>query len=257
MRSHRRHPDDRGDAAPADLTGGHVEKIVTVLWRPADTTKQEFADGLLGRAAPRLVELGAGMLRVCVEDDHVDGDALRMNPRPPPKAALVSYWVECSEDRGPFEEVLAESAEDLASFLVVESRPIVNTTHLVGPGERTPGMVQVTGIVAKEGLAHDEFIRIWQEEQRPCAIETQSTFQYIRNEIVRPLTGSAPPWAAIVEESFPIEAMNDPRVFFDAVGDDMRFQANVTRMVETVAKMLEMDRTDVTITSEYVFERRD
>ena len=137
----------------------------------------------------------------------------------------------------------------------MESRPIVNDEFVVGAGERTPGMVQVTGIVRKQGLPYEEFIRIWQEEQRPCAIETQSTFQYVRNEIVRPLSGSAPPWAAIVEEAFPLAAMHDPYVFFDAVGDDAKFQANIGRMVDTVAKMLEMDQTDVTITSEYVFER--
>lgn len=39
--------------------------------------------------------------------------------------------------------------------------------------------------------------------------------------------------------------MNDPYVFFDAVGDDDRFQANIGRMVDTVAKVLEMDQTDV------------
>jgi hypothetical protein len=232
-----------------------VEKIVTVLWKPAEMGKQEFADALLHNAAPEMIGLGAHRLKVCVEDDHVDGDALRMNPAPPPKSAMVSYWVECSEDRGPLEAVLARHAASLASFLVVESQPIVNTEHIAAPGERTPGMVQVTGIVRKAGLDYDEFIRIWQEEQRPCAIETQSTFQYVRNEIVRPLSGSAPPWAAIVEEAFPIEAMSDPYVFFDAVGDDEKFSANIGRMVDTVARMLEMDQTDVTITSEYVFER--
>lgn len=232
-----------------------MEKVVAVLWKPAGLGKQEFADALLRDAAPRLLELGARKLEVCVEDDHVDGDALRMNPQPPPKSAMVSYWIECHEDRGPFEQVLAGHADDLASFLVVESRPIVNTEHVVAPGERTPGIVQVSCIVPKEGLPHDEFIRIWQDEQRPCAIETQSTFQYVRNEVVRPLTGSAPPWAAIVEEAFPIEAMHDPHVFFDAVGDEEKFRANVQRMVETVQKMLALDETDVTITSEYVFER--
>jgi hypothetical protein len=232
-----------------------VEKIVTVLWKPDESSKQEFADALLQDAVASMVDLGARKLKVCVEDDYVDGDALRMNPAPPPKSAMVSYWVECSEDRGPVEAVLAAHAADLASFLVVESQPIVNTEHVAAPGERTPGIVQVTGIVRKDGLDRDEFIRIWQEEQRPCAIETQSTFQYVRNEIVRQLSGSARPWAAIVEEAFPLEAMNDPYVFFDAVGDDDRFQSNIGRMVETVAKMLEMDQTDVTITSEYVFER--
>ena len=232
-----------------------MEKIVTVLWKPEASTKQEFADALLHDAAGRMVDLGARKLKICVEDDDVDGDALRMNPTPPPKSAMVSYWVECSEDRGPIEAVLAAPSADLAAFLVVESRPIVNTDHVAPLGERTPGMVQVTGIVRKDGLDYDEFIRIWQQEQRPCAIETQSTFQYVRNEIVRQLTGPALAWAAIVEEAFPLEAMNDPYVFFDAVGDDDRFQANIGRMVDTVAKMLEMDQTDVTITSEYVFER--
>ncbi|MEZ5244519.1 MAG: EthD domain-containing protein [Acidimicrobiales bacterium] len=232
-----------------------MEKIVTVLWKPDGMSKQEFADVLLHDAAPEMVGLGARKLKVCVEDDHVDGDALRMNAAPPPKSGIVSYWVECSEDRGPIEAVLSPRVASLASFLVVESRPIVNTESVAALGERTPGMVQVTGIVRKEGLDYDEFIRIWQEEQRPCAIETQSTFQYVRNEIVRPLSGSAPPWAAIVEESFPIEAMSDPYVFFDAVGDDEKFSSNIGRMVDTVAKMLEMDQTDVTITSEYVFER--
>lgn len=232
-----------------------MEKIVTVLWKPDGVGKQAFADSLLHEVAPAMIGLGARRLKVCVEDDHVDGDALRMNATPPPKSGMVSYWVECSEDRGPIEAVVAERVATLASFLVVESRPIVNDEFVVGAGERTPGMVQVTGIVRKQGLPYEEFIRIWQEEQRPCAIETQSTFQYVRNEIVRPLSGSAPPWAAIVEEAFPLEAMHDPYVFFDAVGDDAKFQANIGRMVDTVAKMLEMDQTDVTITSEYVFER--
>jgi hypothetical protein len=232
-----------------------VEKVVTVLWKPAEMSKQEFAEVLLNDAAPEMIGLGARRLKVCVEDDHVDGEALRMNPAPPPKSAMVSYWVECSEDRGPLEAVAAGIAAELASFLVVESQPIVNTEFLAPAGERTPGMVQVTGIVRKTGLDYDEFIRIWQQEQRPCAIETQSTFQYVRNEIVRQLSGPVQPWAAIVEEAFPIEAMNDPYVFFDAVGDDEKFQANIGRMVDTVAKMLEMDQTDVTITSEYVFER--
>ena len=63
-----------------------MEKIATVLWRAEGTPKQEFADALLSDAAPRLLEREAGRLRICVEDDHVEGDALRMHPEPPPKA---------------------------------------------------------------------------------------------------------------------------------------------------------------------------
>lgn len=232
-----------------------MEKIVTLLWRPDDQPKQHFADALLQRAAPRLLELGAHRLKICVEDEHVDGDALRMNPVPPPKAAMASYWIECAQDRGPIERVLSDSSAALASFLVVESVPVPNTGHVVEPGQRTPGMAQITCIVPKQGLPYDEFIRIWHTEQRPCAMETQSTFQYIRNEIVRTLSGKPPPWAAVVEEGFPIEAMRDPRAFYAAVDDEEKFQRNLTRMLETVERFLAMDQTDVTITGEYVFER--
>lgn len=232
-----------------------MEKIVTLLWKPDEQRKQNFADALLQLAAPRLQKLGARKLKICVEDDHVESDALRMNPVAPPKAGMVSYWLECAQDRGPCEQVLEKASASLASFLVVESLPIVNTKHVANPGERTPGMSQVTCIVPKEGLPYEEFIRIWHTEQRPCAIETQSTFQYVRNEIVRTLSGSSPPWAAIVEEGFPIEAMRDPRVFYEAVDDEAKFQTNLKRMIETVQRFLAMDQTDVTITSEYVFER--
>ena len=178
-----------------------------------------------------------------------------MNPVGPPKAAMASYWVECAQERGPLERVLADASASLASFLVVESLPIVNTQHVAKPGERTPGMSQITCIVPKRELSYQEFIRIWHTEQLPCAIETQSTFQYVRNEIVRTLSGDTPTWAAVVEEGFPIEAMRDPRVFYDAVEDEAKFQANLKRMIETVQRFLEIDQTDVTITSEYVFER--
>ncbi|MEM7410939.1 MAG: hypothetical protein AAF430_11940 [Myxococcota bacterium] len=233
-----------------------MEKIVTLLWRPERQDPQSFADHLREKTAPQLRALGARALKVCVEDDAVAaGAGLRMNPQGPPKAAMVSYWTGLAQDRGPFESLLAEPSERLASFLVVESIPIVNETHVSPPGERTEGFSQVTCIRAKQGLPYDEFIRIWQTEQRPCAIETQSTFQYVRNEIVRRLSGDTPRWSAIVEEGFPIGALDNPEVFYDAVGEPEKFRTNLRRMIDTCQKFLQMDATDVTAMSEYVFDR--
>jgi len=233
-----------------------MEKIVTLLWRPESQSPQVFADQLLLKAAPRLRELGAARLKVCVEDDAVAAGAkLRMNPVGPPKAAMVGYWVECAQDRGPFEAVLDEASADLASYLVVESTPTPNVAHASpGGGARTEGFSQVTCIQPREDLAYEDFIHIWQTEQRPCAQETQSTFGYVRNEIVRPLRGQTPPWAAVVEELFPIGALDDPRVFYDAVGQEEKFRANLKRMIDTVQKFLKMDATDVTAMSEYVID---
>ena len=233
-----------------------MEKIVTLLFRPEGQPGQDYADGLREKSMPRLQELGAEKLKLCVEDDAVAaGAGIRMNPVGPPKAAFVSYWIELAQDRGPLEALLAEASAGLMSFLVVESQPIVNTKHVVARGERTPGFSQVTCVLAKQSISYQEFLQIWHEEQRPCAIETQSTFQYVRNEIVRTLSGDPPPWSAVVEEGFPIGALSDPRVFYDAVGDEDKFQANLARMMETVERFLEMPATDVTAMSEHVYER--
>ena len=233
-----------------------MEKIVTLLWRPDGQSAQDYADTLRAKTMPRMQELGAEKLKLCVEDADVSaGAGLCQTPAGLPKAAFVSYWVELAQDRGPLEAVLAEGSAGLNSFLVVESQPIVNTKHVAPLGERTPGFSQVTCVLAKQDIPYDEFIRIWQEEQRDCAIETQSTFQYVRNEIVRTLTGAHPPWSAVVEEGFPIGALSDPRVFYDAVDDEEKFRANLKRMMDTVERFLEMPATDVTPMSEYVYAR--
>ena len=82
-------------------------------------------------------------------------------------------------------EVNYAEARRVAAYLVVESIPLRNTQHVAAPGERTPGFNLVTGIVAKDGLSYDEFIARWHREHRAVALETQSTFAYVRNEIVR------------------------------------------------------------------------
>ena len=119
-------------------------------------------------------------------------------------------------------------------------------------GERTPGMCQVTCIAKKPELDYDEFTRIWHDDHKGVAIETQSTTGYVRNEIVRALTPDAPGgWIAIVEETFPIGALTDPKVFYDASTDD-ELRANVGRMVESCNRFLDMEPLEFTHMSEYV-----
>ena len=87
------------------------------------------------------------------------------------------------------------------------------------------------------------------------ALETQSTFGYVRNEIVRALTPGAPGWAAIVEEHFPIEALTDPMVWYAAEGSQERYRQNLRRMLDSCTAFLAIERVDSHPMSEYVFER--
>jgi hypothetical protein len=231
-----------------------MEKIACALWKPAGMADDVFAKDLRG-AAPELTRLGAGSLRMNIVDEHVAaGTGARVGRMDPAKAAFVTFWVdEADAIRAKLLPALAAHASRVAAYLVVESIPLRNTTQLVRSGERTPGFNLVTGIVPKDGLAYDAFIHHWHIEHRKVALETQSTFAYVRNEIVRALTPDAPQWAAVVEESFPIEALTDPAVWYAAAGSPARFEENRRRMMESCVAFLALDRVDSHPMSEYVF----
>lgn len=232
-----------------------MEKICSVLWKQEGVSDDAFRDALLAEA-PALARAGARKLRMSVVDGHVAAGAkVRVGRMDPPKAAFVGYWVDEADARVEIESRLARRAAKLNSFLVVESEPIPNTKHVAPLGERTPGFNLVTCIEPKAGLAYDEFIERWHKEHRVVALETQSTFGYVRNEIVRALTPGAPRWAAIVEEHFPIEALTDPLVWYAADGSKERYRKHLERMIQSCAAFLAMDRVEAHPMSEYVFER--
>lgn len=232
-----------------------MEKLVYCLWRPESVSRDDFAATLRSRLADDLQALGATRLRVYVADRAVDAGArLRLSAEPSHKEGYVSFWLEASQDRGRLEDRIASAAARIAGYLVVESRPVVAATG--GPrGARSPGWVQVTGITPKEGVSYEQFLDHWYGVHRKIAVDTQSSTGYVRNEIVRPLTEGAPAWAAIVEETFPTGALDDPRVFYDAQGSEERFQENARKMLESVQQFLSIEKVDAHPMSEYVYDR--
>jgi hypothetical protein len=237
-----------------------MEKLAYVLWKRGDEADEVFKRRLLEETAPRLLALPAAPLRLRIsvaDDDVAAGKRLRLGRMDPPKAAFVSFWMEQAQERGGVERVLSGTCGRFAGYLVVESRPLVNRTARAGA--RTPGFALVSCIEPKDGLAYDEFLRLWHEQQRACAIETQATFGYVRNEIVRALTPDAPGlpplprWAAIVEENFPLAALSDPAAFYDAVGDPAKLKRNLARMLDTCQGFLAQERVESHPMSEYVF----
>jgi hypothetical protein len=231
-----------------------VEKLASVLWKPADQSAQAFADALLA-AAPELSKQGAMRLRIDVTDDAVaEGAGVTVGRMDPPKAAVVFYWLDLADDRAPVEAVLERLASRVETFLVVEAVPLANTSHVAPLGQRTPGFNFVTCIERKQGLSDAEFIEHWHVEHRRCAIATQTTFSYVRNEIVRAYSDDPPSWEAIVEEAFPIEALTDPKVWYKARNDE-ELEKNRGWMIQSCLAFLALDRIEAHPMSEYVFER--
>jgi len=234
-----------------------LEKLVYALWR-GDRPEATWSADLVGRVVRDLTDAGARWLKIEVVDHHVaPGAALRIGSSPQPKDAVVSFWLEESHRRGPHEAILTAASERIAGYLVSESRPLITPESMQHPGGgRTDGFHLVTCLRRREDLTHEQFIEAWHGPFREVAIDGQDTFDYVRNEVIRPLTPDAPDWSAIVEEGFPQAALTDQEVFFDSVGDPERLTAQQTMMFEGVMEFLDLTSVESHPMSEYVYQPR-
>ncbi len=223
-----------------------MEKLVYLL--TGKGSGATLRDSLVEKAVPGLRAGGASQIAVNVNDEHVaHGEGVAIRRSDPPICAMVSFWMQNADDRGPCEAALAEYAHTLAGYLVVESRPLL---HEPPVGKRAPGANLVTCIKQKPDIRYDEFIDRWNNEHRKVAVETQSTFAYVRNAVVRRLTTEGADWDGIVEESFPLEALSDPHVWYDCSNED-EYKKRLQRMMESVTAFLDLSALESTPMSEY------
>jgi len=228
-----------------------MEKLVYVLWQPTGARADDFAEGLRA-AASGWSRLGAQKISVNVVDRLVEPAlAVRLTRLQPPPSAMVSFWMDACDDRGLIEEDLLRRTARLAGYLVVESVPLVNTTHLAALGDRTPGTNMIALIERPDRIPYDRWIAHWHGHHKRVALETQCTYAYVRNVVVRSVTADAPSWAGIVEEGFPSEAVIDPMLWYRAQGSQDTLQENMGRMIESVQAFLDIDRVESHPMSEY------
>jgi hypothetical protein len=237
-----------------------VEKLIYALWARDGEPRAALNARLRDAAGPALLDLpNLRGLRLNLQDAHVErAEGLRMRcPDRDQPDAVVQVWLDVSHDafRAPVDHILGEAASRIAAWSVVSSTIIRNTEHPPAPGERTWGWSQVCFLERPDRLDHATWRHNWHALHTRVAIDTQSNFEYVQNLIVRPLTPDAPDYAAIVEECFPPDAMDDPRVFFDAVGDEARFAANTAAMAESCARFIGEGGVDLLPTSQYELRR--
>jgi len=232
-----------------------MEKLLYAVWKNESDSGEVFRRRLLEDLSPQLIQLGARRLRIGVVDDDVAPAApLRTETTRPPIAGLVSIWVDTSVRRRSLENAVQASVSRLAGYLVTESEPIVNTKHVVADGKRTPGMYQVVLLRKPPRLSYEQWLDIWLGSHTQVAIDTQSTFGYRQNVVVRPLTYVAPAYDAIIEELFPAEAMTDSMVFYNAAGDEVRRKRHEKAMLESVIRFIDFDKMDRIPMSEYTMK---
>ena len=232
-----------------------MEKVDYVLWRPPGTTRADFAEALRGPVADAVLAGGARALQVNVADDAVAGGVMKLVHTDPQMDAVLGVWVDsaAAAPRGPFDAAVA-LAGWFAAYLVTESEPLRDASP-AAPGERTRGFASLAFLRRPPALEPATWLARWQDDHTPVAIETQSTFRYVQDVVVRPLTDGAPAVDGIVEECFPMEALTDLHAFFDAAGDDDRLARHLGRMNDSVSRFGADQSIDVVPTSEYVVRR--
>ncbi len=225
-----------------------MEKLAYLIHQELDVPGPDLRTALIEKAAAALRDAGACQIGVSVDDEHVAAGAkVAIRRAVPPVRGLVTFWMQNSDDRSPCEQILEAHAARIAGYLVVESRPLIHQPPI---GERAPGANLVTTIKKRADISQAQFIDRWNNEHRRVAVEIQSTFGYVRNAIVRALTEDAFSWDGIVEESFPIEALSDPHVWYDC-DDEAEYQRRLRRMIESVSAFLDLGQMESTPMSEY------
>jgi hypothetical protein len=230
-----------------------MEKVCYVLWKPEARPAADFAAALLGPVAERIARMSRGPLSLLVADAAAEAVAkARIQRTTPPVAGMLSLWLDSVDARGAVEDALAPATARHAGFLVTESVPVENRTHRAPLGQRTPGISMLSLLERPVRLSQDEWIRIWHEHHTPLAMEIQCTYLYVRNVVVRPLTPGAPPWAGLVEEGFPTEAVTDPMLWYEAGGSPEKLRENLGRMLASVRAFLDIERVESLPMSEWL-----
>ncbi|MGC1470730.1 MAG: EthD domain-containing protein [Sphingorhabdus sp.] len=226
-----------------------MEKIVVALWG-VDNAR------LIAELPAALRAAGASGIRINIRDEAVTpGAALIQKWQDPQQEAVVQYWLPSANAifRGEADRAIAAHCSRFAAWLVAESTIIANSAHPPTKGERTWGWSQASFINFRDDLDRMEAIKVWHSHHTRVAIDTQSNFEYVQNLVVRSLTDDAPDYDAFVEECFPVEALTDPHAFFDAVGDQAKFEANLNAMMDSCGRFIQFGRIDIIPTSQYDF----
>lgn len=224
-----------------------MEKVI-VLLRDVDSD-EDWCRRMRSTVAAEILDLGMSGLAVNVRDDAVRQSLMTLTTLDPPVVAVVSMWTQqCygTAMRAAIDR-LAGECRSVAAYLVTESVPLPPP----GGSGLTEGLTNVALLRRPGDLTVAEWLARWQLDHTPVAIDTQATFGYTQNVVVRALTLDAPVVDAIVEELFPIEAVTDLRAFFGA-SDDADMTDRMVRLIASTSAFGANQNIDTVPTSRYV-----
>ncbi|CAA0087274.1 Uncharacterised protein [Zhongshania aliphaticivorans] len=230
-----------------------MQKVIYLLW--SGTDELEFSETLRLKLVPNLLDC-QGILGVqlnLVDQDVALGAKLRIVNSESVFNAMCSVYIDDVEVLPVIDAHVQSYSSHYHRYDVNEIERLPNTTSSAGFGLRTPGFSQVALLRCPQRLGYKAWLDYWQNIHTNIALETQSTFRYVQNIVNGVKQDGIASCHAIVEECFPIQAMTDQSVFYNAVDDISKQQSNMTKMIDSCAKFIDFDEIDVVLTSEYCF----
>jgi EthD domain len=217
-----------------------VCKLILAAFRPLDLAcAAELRDEL--RTA------GVDELQVNLRDEAVAG-ALAIQHLEQPIETVVSTIGGVEAD---ILRILSDYTDQMIGWEVEARTPLPPPP--VPDGLRAAALANLAFIRKPLEASYDSWLQHWHGPHTQVAIQTQATFGYVQNRVVRPLTPDTPTVDAIVEELFPIAAVTDMHAFYGSGGDDTELSRRITTLMESVA-VLGADRDiDLVPTSRYVW----
>ncbi|WP_167101186.1 EthD domain-containing protein [Mycobacterium sp. DL592] len=227
-----------------------MEKVIVTL--RAGTADDDWAQRLRGPIADELLGLGVPGLTVNVRDADVRDALMTLTTLDPPVQGFVTLWTQqyYGTQVSAALELLAQHADVVAAYLVTESAPM--PPPRTPPGERTAALANIALLRRPADMDEPTWLTRWHGNHTQVAIDTQSTFGYVQNYVVRALTPDAPVVNAIVEELFPNDAVSSLHAFFGAADDD-DLRHRMEQMVASTAAFGANVNIDAVPTSRYVF----
>jgi hypothetical protein len=225
-------------AAGVSLPG--VPRLILAATRPLDLSGVPRWRDELGAA-------GVDELQVNVHDDAVAA-GLAIQHLEHPIETVVSTSGGFGAD---ILRILSDPLGDLVGWEVDVRQPL--PPPLVPDGVRADALANLAFIRRPRELSYDAWLRHWHGPHTQVAIQTQATFGYVQNRVVRPLTPETPQVDAIVEELFPMAAVTDMHAFYGSDGDDAELARRMTTLLESVSVMGADRRIDLVPTSRYVW----
>lgn len=234
-----------------------MEKLVYALWsdtQPAADAGDQVSLALLGAVQQELRSAGAARLTVSLADIPPPADDPYTAMKTGAPCALVSFWLNAAAFHRPFDAIIARAVPRFAAYAVAESVILPHLQNL-GEGVRAPGATQIALFGGLPQISRQQMLQHWMHHHSNVAVETQSTYYYCQNIVTRALTDDAPAYDGIVEETFPLAALDDRMVYFDAVGDVAKYEANVAAMNDSCGRFIDFSNIKLMMAGQYRFGR--